>query len=92
MFVSFGAETTKKFNPDSLKTALDSFADTEKYGMVLRAKGIVEGDNGEWIHFDYIPGESDLRHGGAGIIGRLCVIGSMLDKDALEAALGVTLA
>ena len=92
VFVSFGVETTKKFNLDILKSVLDSFTDTEKYGMVLRAKGIVEGDSGEWIHFDYIPGESDLRYGGAGIIGRLCVIGSKLNKKALEEALGVTLA
>ena len=92
VFVSFGVETTKKFNIDILKSVLDSFTDTEKYGMVLRAKGIVEGDSGEWIHFDYIPGESDLRYGGAGIIGRLCVIGSKLNKEALEEALGVTLA
>ena len=92
VFVSFGVETTKKFNFEELRAVLDSFTDTEKYGMVLRAKGIVEGDDGQWIHFDYIPGESDLRYGGAGIIGRLCVIGSKLDKDALNAALGVTLA
>ncbi len=92
VFVSFGVETTKKFNFDVLRTVLDSFTDTDKYGMVLRAKGIVEGDRGEWIHFDYIPGESDLRNGGAGVIGRLCVIGSKLNKNALEAALGVTLA
>ena len=92
MFVSFGVETTKKFNKESLKAVLNSFTDTDKYGMVLRAKGIVESDEGEWIHFDYIPGESDVRFGGAGLIGRLCVIGSKLDKEALDEALGVTLA
>ena len=92
VFVSFGAETTKKFNADALKAALDGFTDTEKYGTVLRAKGIVAGDDGKWIHFDYIPGESDVRFGGASIIGRLCVIGSKLDKDAISEALGVTLA
>ena len=90
--MSFGAETTQKFNADELKAALDSFTDTEKYGMVLRAKGIVAGDDGRWIHFDYIPGESDVRFGGAAIIGRLCVIGSKLNKDALTEALGVALA
>ena len=92
MFVSFGAETTKKFNADALKAALDGFVDAEKYGMVLRAKGIIASDDGRWIHFDYIPGESDVRFGGAGVIGRLCVIGSKLDKDAIGEALGVTLA
>ena len=92
VFVSFGAETTKKFNVDSLTAALESFTDTEKYGMVLRAKGIVASDDGRWIHFDYIPGESDVRFGGAGVIGRLCVIGSKLDKHEISEALGVQLA
>ena len=72
--------------------ALEGFVDTEKYGMVLRAKGIVASDDGNWIHFDYIPGEPDVRFGGAGIIGRLCVIGSKLDKREISEALGVELA
>ena len=59
--------------------------------MVLRAKGIVAGADGEWIHFDYVPGEPDVRVGGAGIIGRLCVIGSKLDINALSALFGVEL-
>ena len=92
VFVSYGAETTKKFNAEALKAALESFVDTEKYGMVLRAKGIVASDDGNWIHFDYIPGEPDVRFGGAGIIGRLCVIGSKLDKSEISKALGVELA
>ena len=72
---------------------LEALSDEEKYGMVLRAKGIVAPtEGGAWIHFDYIPGESDLRLGGAGVIGRLCVIGSKLNKNALDEALGVTLA
>ena len=91
VFVSFGVETTKKFNFEELRAVLDSFTDTEKYGMVLRAKGIVEADDGRWIHFDYIPGEPDVRFGSAGIIGRLCVIGSKLDRGAISAALGVEL-
>ena len=89
VFVSLGAETVKKFNADALKCVLDGFADTEKYGTVLRAKGIVEGDDGHWIHFDYIPAESDVRFGGAAVIGRLCVIGSELNKDAISEAIGV---
>ncbi len=92
VFVSYGAETTKKFNADQLKAALESFTDTEKYGMILRAKGIVESDDGRWIHFDYIPGEPDIRYGGAGVIGRLCVIGSKLHKNAVSEAIGVELA
>jgi len=91
VFVSFGAETTKKFNLDALKSALDKLTDADRFGIVLRAKGIVESDDGHWIHFDYIPGESDVRLGGASIIGRLCVIGSGLDKEAIEEVLGVNL-
>ena len=92
VFVSFGAETTKKFNAEQLQKALESFTDTEKYGMILRAKGIIASDDGRWIHFDYIPGEPDIRYGGAGVIGRLCVIGSKLNKDAISEILGVELA
>ena len=90
VFVSFGTETTKKFNFDALKSALDSLVDSDKFGMVLRAKGIVASDDGRWIHFDYIPGESDVRYGGASVIGRVCVIGSNVEKHAVEQALGVT--
>ena len=55
-----------------------------KYGFILRAKGIVEGADGEWIHFDYVPGEADVRTGSAGIIGRACVIGSKLDTEKIK--------
>ena len=89
VFTSHGAETTKKFNADTLKSVLESFTDEAKYGIILRAKGIVESDDGRWIHFDYIPGETDVRYGGAAIIGRLCVIGSNLNSDAVSDALGV---
>ena len=65
--------------------------DEDKYGIILRAKGIVESDDGRWIHFDYIPGETDVRFGGAGIIGRLCVIGSNLNSNAISEALGIKL-
>ena len=91
VFVSYGAETVNKFNVEALNDTLADFCNTEKYGMVLRAKGIVEADDGRWIHFDYIPGEPDIRFGSAGIIGRLCVIGSKLDREALSGALGVEL-
>jgi hypothetical protein len=60
--------------------------------MILRAKGIIASDDGKWIHFDYIPGEPDIRYGSAGVIGRLCVIGSKLNKDAVSEAIGVELA
>lgn len=58
--------------------------------MILRAKGIVESENGEWIHFDYVPGESDVRVGSADITGKLCVIGSELDEEKITKAFGVS--
>ena len=70
---------------------MQQIQEEEKFGMVLRAKGIVAGDDGNWIHFDYVPGEPDIRTGSAGIIGRLCVIGSGLKIDAIGELLGVTL-
>lgn len=91
MFVSCGAETAKCFDEDELRAALETLAVETKYGMVLRAKGIVAGKNGEWIHFDYVPGEPDIRRGAAGIIGRLCVIGAQLDVPLLSALFGVEL-
>jgi G3E family GTPase len=90
VFVSYGAETTKKFGKEELTAILDALND-EKYGFVLRAKGIVECKCGAWLHFDYVPGESNVRKGSAAITGRLCVIGSKLDRDALAALFGVEL-
>ena len=67
-----------------MKSALDSFTDTEKYGMILRAKGIVAAEDGKWIHFDYVPGEPDVRYGTPSVIGRLCVIGSGIYKEKIK--------
>ncbi|MBE6644549.1 MAG: cobalamin biosynthesis protein CobW, partial [Ruminococcaceae bacterium] len=89
VFTSFGVETTKKFTQDAIQSILDSFDEDSDYGMVLRAKGIVAGDDGKWIHFDYVPGEPDVRLGTAGIIGRLCVIGSGLNNDKIKELFGV---
>ncbi|MBQ7500837.1 MAG: GTP-binding protein, partial [Clostridia bacterium] len=80
VFASVGAETTRKYTLSDIETALGKLADAEKYGTVLRAKGIVEGADGEWIHFDYVPGEPDVRRGSAGITGRLCVIGAEINE------------
>ena len=63
---------------------LTEFAESDDYGMILRAKGIVEGEAGKWIHFDYVPGEIDIREGSAGIIGRICVIGSSVDEEKVK--------
>ena len=90
VFVSFGAETTKKYGREELENILASLND-EKYGFVLRAKGIVECKCGKWLHFDYVPGEGDVREGSAAITGRLCVIGSKLDRHALEELFGTEL-
>ena len=90
VFVSFGAETTRKFGREELEGILAALTD-EKYGFVLRAKGIVECKCGKWLHFDYVPGEGDVREGSAAITGRLCVIGSKLNKHALEDLFGTEL-
>lgn len=82
-------ETTKAFSEEELSRCLTALDDEEKYGAVLRAKGIVAGTDGKWFHFDHVPGEKDIRHGAAGITGRLCVIGSKLNEDALKALFGV---
>ena len=89
MFTSFGTETTKKFTADELESILDTFTEDSSYGMVLRAKGIVASADGKWLHFDYIPGENNVRYGSAGVIGRLCVIGSGIDNDKIKALFGV---
>ena len=89
MFTSFGVETTKKFTIEEIKSILDSFDEDSDYGMVLRAKGIVECECGKWIHFDYVPGEPDVRCGSASIIGRLCVIGSGLNNEKIKELFGV---
>ena len=69
--------------------ALKSLDDSEKYGQILRAKGIVAGEDGNWIHFDYVPGEADVRTGAADVTGKLCVIGSEVNKAAVEELFGL---
>ena len=83
VFTSWGMETAKKFTEDGLRAALTALEDEAKYGAVLRAKGIVAAAEGEWIHFDYTPGEINIRRGSAGVTGRLCVIGHELHEDAV---------
>ena len=85
VFTSWGVETTKRFDRAELEGILAGLTDEEKYGVILRAKGIVAGSDGEWIHFDYVPGESNIRTGAAGVIGRLCVIGSKMNEEAIKA-------
>lgn len=83
VFTSWGKETPHKYNEEKLREILDTLADTEKYGVILRAKGIVPSDAGEWLYFDLVPGEFEVRKGKADITGKLCVIGSKLKEDDL---------
>ncbi|MBQ3550987.1 MAG: GTP-binding protein [Clostridia bacterium] len=85
VFTSWGKETTNKYTVEDITNALEALDDDKTYGFVLRAKGIVPATDGKWIHFDYVPGEPDVRIGSAEIIGRLCVIGSKINEDALAA-------
>ncbi len=85
VFTSWGTETTRKFTKDEIEHILEELDNSEKYGMILRAKGIVAGRDSEWIHFDYVPEETSVRNGSAGVIGRLCVIGSHINEAAIEA-------
>lgn len=89
VFTSWGVETAKKFSDSELKTALSKLDDQSRFGIVLRAKGIVPSVSGNWLHFDYIPGEVDVREGSAAYAGRLCVIGSKIDEEKLAELFGV---
>ena len=82
VFTSWGKETAHPYGKQELAAALEAL-DTGDYGQVLRAKGIVAGTDGKWLHFDYVPGEVEIRNGAAGVTGRLCVIGAELKEDAL---------
>ena len=89
VFTSWGVETGKKFSKEELTAMLSALSDEKKYGTVLRAKGIVPCTCGKWLHFDYIPGEIDVREGGAAYTGRLCVIGAKINEKELAALFGV---
>ena len=88
VFTSWGVETAKKFTVEFIEDCLKEL-DTGKLGMVLRAKGIVPAADGTWIHFDFVPGEMNVRLGGADITGKLCVIGSKLDQQGIAVLFGV---
>ena len=88
VFTSWGVETARKFTPEQIEEALSKL-DTQAYGFVLRAKGIVAANDGAWIHFDYVPGERNVRTGSAAVTGKLCVIGSGLDEAGIADLFGV---
>ncbi len=85
VFTSWGVETPRKFEKEKLQQILDSLSDSEAYGMILRAKGMVPCTDGTWLYFDMTPGESEVRSGAPEYTGRLCVIGSGIKEDALAA-------
>ena len=90
VFISWGEETHKKFTKAEIERILKALEDADAYGIVLRAKGYVANAEGEkWIHFDYVPGEPDIRDGGAMVTGRICVIGSKLNEEAVAKLFGV---
>ncbi len=88
VFTSWGVETSRKFTVENVKQALTGL-DSGDYGIILRAKGIVPAEDGKWIHFDFVPGEENVRFGTADVTGKLCVIGSKLDEEGLACLFGV---
>ena len=89
VFGSWGMETPRSFSEAELREKLAVLEDEEKYGAVLRAKGIVSASDGDWIYFDYVPGEIDIRRGSAAVTGRFCVIGAKIKEDALKELFGI---
>ncbi len=84
IFGSWGMETPKKFSEQELREKLSVLGNEERFGTVLRAKGILSSLDGDWIYFDYVPGEIDIRRGAPAVTGRFCVIGARIKEDALK--------
>ena len=84
VFTSCGFETVKKYSKEAICDILSKLSDEDKFGTVLRAKGVVCGEDGEWIHFDYVPNEPDVRGGSAAVCGRICVIGAKIDEQKIK--------
>ena len=84
VFISWGMETPLKYTEDEIKGMLAQLEDDERFGIVLRTKGVVPSTDGSWIEFDYVPGEADVRKGAADVTGKFCVIGSELKEENLE--------
>ncbi len=89
IFTSCGFETTVRFTENQIEQILSELENEKEFGVILRAKGIVMAQDGGWIHFDYVPGEPDVRRGSAGITGRLCVIGSGVVKEKIARLFGI---
>ena len=89
VFQNIGVETPRKFEEAAIRAALDELDDEKRFGSILRAKGILPLTDGKWLHFDYVPGESDVRYGSADYTGRLCVIGTQINEAALKELFGL---
>ena len=90
VFTSWGKETTKKYTKEEIHEILEALSNhNDEYGMVLRAKGMVEGEDGQWIYFDMVPGEADVREGAPEYTGRICVIGSKMNEANLARLFGL---
>ena len=89
VFTSWGRETIKAYTQEEIQKILDTLSTDDSYGMILRAKGMVEGKDGQWIYFDMVPGEADIRTGSPDYTGRLCVIGSKINEEKLAALFGL---
>ena len=89
IFDSIGFETSKRFSKSQIEEALKALDNSEKYGMILRSKGIVAGEDGTWIHFDFVPEEAEVRTGSSDVTGKIVVIGSGVKKDAIKELFGI---
>ncbi len=89
VFTSWGRETIKKYTREGLEKMLEALSESDKYGIILRAKGMLPAEDGTWIYFDMVPEETEIREGAPEYTGRLCVIGSKLDEHALEELFGI---
>ena len=84
VFTSWGVETPRKYTKEEIGAFLEELKNEEKYGFVIRSKGMVPSPDGEWIHFDYVPGEQEIRTGAADVTGKICVIGADLKDEELD--------
>ena len=84
VFESWGMETPQKYSAEEVERMLEALEDADTYGFVLRSKGMLPSADGTWVHFDYVPGEPQVRTGAADVTGKICVIGSELHQDNLE--------
>ena len=89
VFTSWGVETLKKYSADEITNILKELEKSEKYGFILRAKGMVASEGNQWIYFDYVPEEPDVRSGSPAAIGKLCVIGSKINEHEIEHLFGI---